>query len=74
MYTTEIAAEGLLRHVTALAEGSRNLEIMDLTAILHGYLELTKFDPTNPTYRQNLEDAVATVLATVECGGCAASI
>jgi hypothetical protein len=74
MNTTEMGAEGLLQQAIALAEGSRNLEIMDLTAILHGYLELTKLDPTNHAYRKNVEDAVATLLATVECVGCAASI
>jgi len=69
MNTIEIPAEGLLRQATALAEVSQSLEIMDLTAILHGYLELVKLDPTNLTYRQNVEDAVATLLPMVECSG-----
>jgi len=72
MSTTEIAAEALLERATVLAKASQNLEIMDLTAILHGYLQLTRLDPTNDTYRKDVSDAVATLLVTVECGGAGA--
>jgi hypothetical protein len=74
MSTTEMAAEELLQQATALAKAAPNLEIMDRIAILHGYLELSKMDSTNQTYRKNIDDAVASLLATVECGGSAASI
>jgi hypothetical protein len=69
MNTSELAAEGVLQQAIVLAEGSGNLEIMDLTAILHGYLELTKLDPTNHAYRKNVEDAVATLLGTIDAPG-----
>jgi len=70
MSTTEMV-EQLLQQATALAKAGRNLEIMDRTAILHGYLELSKLDSTNQTYRKDIDDAVARLLATVECGNSA---
>ena len=72
MSTTEMA-EGLLQQATALAKAGRNLEMMDRIAILHGYLELSKLDSMDHTYRKNIEDAVASLLATVECAASAAS-
>jgi hypothetical protein len=62
MSTTEIAPHELLEHLIALAKSDGNVEIMDRTAILHGYLELTRLDPTNEMYRQNLEEAVCSLL------------
>jgi hypothetical protein len=70
MSTTEMV-EQLLQQATALAKAGRNLEIMDRTAILHGYFELSKLDSTNQTYRKDIDDAVASLLATVECGNSA---
>jgi hypothetical protein len=67
MSKTALAAEVVLEEATALAKAGQNLEIMDLTAILHGYLELTKLDPTNQTYRDEVENAMSRLLATVEC-------
>jgi hypothetical protein len=57
-----IVPEELLERATALAKSERNIEIMDRTAILHGYLELTRLDPNNTTYRKNVEDAAASLL------------
>ena len=74
MSTTEMAAEGLLQQATALAKAAPNLDIMDRIAILHGYLELSKLDSTNHTYRKNIEDAVMSLLATVDFRGSAVSI
>jgi hypothetical protein len=54
--------EELLERVKALAKSKRNLEIMDRTAILHGYLELIRLDPNNTSYRKNVEDAAASLL------------
>jgi hypothetical protein len=62
MSTTEIAPHELLECLIALAKSDRNAEIMDRSAILHGYLELTRLDPTNEMYRENLEDAVSSLL------------
>ena len=68
MSTTPFAAEELLVQATAVAKSDRNLELMDRITILHGYLELTKLDPNNATYRQNVHDAVARLLeAAYEC-------
>ena len=67
MSTNEMV-EGLLQQATALAKACRNLEIMDRTAILHGYWELSKLDSTNQMYQKNIDDAVASLLETVECG------
>ena len=55
-------AEELLERATVLAKSERNIEIMDRTAILHGYVELTRLDPNNTTYRKNVEDAAASLL------------
>ena len=57
-----MAPEELLERVKALVKSERNLEIMDRTAILHGYLELTRLDPNNTTYLKNVEDAAASLL------------
>jgi len=57
-----MAPEELLERATELAKSERNLEIMDRTAILHGYLELTRLDPNNTTYLKNVEDAAASLL------------
>ena len=63
-----MAAEELLERATALAKSDRNLEIMDRTTILHGYLELSRLDPNNDIYRQNVEEAAARLLeAAQEC-------
>jgi hypothetical protein len=69
MSTAETFAEDLLQQATNLARSSRNLEIMNLTAILRGYLELTKMDPTNHTYRKDMEDAAANLLSIVTING-----
>jgi hypothetical protein len=66
-----IAPEELLERATALAKTDRNLEIMDRTTILHGYLELSRLDPNNDTYRQNVEEAAARLLeAAPKCAIC----
>jgi len=62
MSKAAIAPEELLERATALARSEHNIEIMDRTAILHGYLELTRLDPNNTTYRKNVEDAAASLL------------
>jgi hypothetical protein len=64
MSTTEIAAEGLLLQATELAKSTQSLELMDCVAILHGYVELSKFDWDR--YQKNIEDSVASLLATVD--------
>jgi hypothetical protein len=56
-----LTAEEILERATALAETERNLEVMDRAALLHGYLELTRLDPNNGTYRKDLQDAVASL-------------
>jgi len=61
MSRTALTAEELLERATALAESERNLEIMDRATVLHGYLELTRLDPNNSTYRKDVEDAVASL-------------
>ena len=61
-----IVPEELLERATALAKSERNIEIMDRTAILHGYLELTRLDPNNTTYRKNVEDAAASLLQAAD--------
>jgi hypothetical protein len=66
MSTAVIAPEELLERATALAKSERNIEIMDRTAILHGYLELTRLDPNNTTYRKNVEDAAASLLQAAD--------
>jgi len=58
-----MAPEELLERATALAKSARNIEIIDRTAILHGYLELIRLDPDNTTYRRNVEEAAASLLA-----------
>jgi hypothetical protein len=63
-----IAPEELLERATALAKSERNIEIMERTAILHGYLELTRLDPNNTTYRKNVEDAAASLLQAAHDG------
>jgi hypothetical protein len=67
MDITSIDAEGVLQQAIALAKSSRNMEIMDRAAILHLYIELVKDDPTNCTYRKDLEYAVDR-LQKVVCG------
>jgi len=57
-----MAFEELLERATTLAKSERNIEIMERTAILHGYLELTRLDPNNTSYRKNVEDAAASLL------------
>src|SRR5438128_1269686 len=75
MSTIVVAPEELLARAMVLAEFSRNLEIMDSAAILHGYLELTRLDPNNDTYRKDVEEAAANLLqATCKNCGCAASM
>ena len=54
--------EELLERVKEVAKSKHDLEIMDRTAILHGYLELTRLDPNNTSYRKNVEDAAASLL------------
>ncbi len=55
------SAVELLERAAALAESKRNLTIMDGAAALHGYLELTRLDPNNGAYRQDVEAAVASL-------------
>jgi len=62
MSNAAMAPEELLERATALAKSERNIEIMERTAILHGYLELTRLDPNNTSYRKNVEDAAASLL------------
>jgi len=61
MSTIALTAEEVLERAAALAESERNLEIMDRATLLHGYLELTRLDPSNSTYRKDVEDAVASL-------------
>jgi hypothetical protein len=65
MSTTVTETDELLEHTTALAKSHRNLEIMDRAAILHGYMQLTRLDPTNDTYRKSVEDAAARLRRTL---------
>jgi hypothetical protein len=61
-----IAPEELLERAMALAKSDRNMDIMDRTTILHGYLELRRLDPNNRTYRKNVEEAAASLLEAAE--------
>jgi hypothetical protein len=65
MSTTETASDELLEETTALAKSHRNLDLMDRTAILHGYVQLTRLDPQNDSYRKNVEDAAASLRQVV---------
>ena len=60
--STTIAPEEILERAMALAKSDRNLDIMDRTTILHGYLELRRLDPDNTMYRKNVEEAAASLL------------
>ena len=60
--STTIAPEELLERATMLAKTDRNMDIMDRTTILHGYVELTRLDPNNDVYRKNVEEAVARLM------------
>jgi hypothetical protein len=60
--STTIAPEELLERATVLAKTDRNMDIMDRTTILHGYVELTRLDPNNDAYRKNVEEAAARLL------------
>ena len=62
MSTTPKRIEELLELAIALAKSSHNLEMMERATVLHGYLELTKLDPHNYTYRKKVQDAVASLL------------
>ena len=66
MSLTLTAADELLEHTTALAKSHRNLEIMDRTAILHGYMQLSRLDPENGAYQKNVEDAAASLRQMVD--------
>ena len=66
MSNAVIAPQELLERATALAKSERDMDIMDRTAILHGYLELTRLDPNNMSYRKNVEDAVASRLQAAQ--------
>ena len=65
MSITGIAPDELVEQTTALAKSQGNLDIMDRTAILHGYMQLTRLDPNNDMYRKNVEDAVASLRQAV---------
>jgi hypothetical protein len=65
MSTMVLGAEELLERATALAKSDRNLEIMDRATVLHGYLELTRLDPSNGIYRKNVQEAVANLMEVV---------
>jgi hypothetical protein len=67
MNTMVMAPQQLLERATALARSSRSMEIMDLAMILHGYLELTRLDPANGTYRKSMEDAASSLAEAVPC-------
>jgi len=60
-----MAVEELLERATAIAKSNRNLELIDRTAILHGYLELTRLDPNNGTYRHDVEHAAASLMQSI---------
>jgi len=60
--STTIAPEELLERATMLAKTDRNMDIMDRTTILHGYVELTRLDPNNDVYRKNVEEAAARLM------------
>lgn len=67
MSTIALAVEDLLERATALAQSERNLEIMDRVTVLHGYLELTRLDPDNGTYRKDVQEAVTSLQKLVPC-------
>jgi hypothetical protein len=56
-----MAPQQLLEQATALARSARDLDIMDRATILHGYLEMTRLDPTNGTYRKSMEEAAVSL-------------
>lgn len=70
MSTTAMAPQQILERATALAKTDGNLEIMDRVTILHGYLELTRLDPTNGQYRQSMEDAASSLVEAAERWEC----
>jgi hypothetical protein len=61
-----IAPEELLDRATALAKSDRNMEIMDRTTILHGYIELSRLAPENSAYRKDVEAAAARLLEAAQ--------
>ena len=66
MSTTVMAPEELVTFATALTKSNRNLEIMDCTAILHGYLELRGLEPGNDRYRKDVEAAAVRLRQATE--------
>jgi len=61
----EITPDELLEQTTVLAKSQRNLDIMDRTTILHGYMQLTRLDPNNDSYRKSVEDAATSLRQAV---------
>jgi hypothetical protein len=62
MSTSTISPEELLERATELAKSDGNLDMMDRTTMLRGYLGLRTLDPENGSYRKNVEDAVSSLL------------
>ena len=62
MSTSPVSPEELLEKATELAKSDSNLDIIDRITMLRGYLGLRTLDPENGRYRQNVEDAVASLL------------
>jgi hypothetical protein len=65
MSITGTAPDELLEQTAELAKSQRNLDIMDRTTILHGYMQLTRLDPNNDAYRKNVDDAAASLRQAV---------
>ena len=63
MRITTLSPEELLEKATELAKSDHNLDMMDRITMLRGYLGLRTLDPENGSYRKNVEDAVASLLA-----------
>jgi hypothetical protein len=62
MSTMPVSPEKLLERATELAKLDQNLDMIDLVTTLRGYLGLRTLDPENGSYRQNVEEAVASLL------------
>ncbi len=69
MSTTATSLEELLERTTALARRDGNMDIMDRTMILHGYIELSRLDPTNAAYQQDVENAAASLFEAAHAHG-----
>jgi hypothetical protein len=62
MSNSTVSPEELLERATELAKSDGNLDMMDRTTMLRGYLGLRTLDPENGSYKKNVEDAVSSLL------------